>query len=463
MDASATSSEIYGASSRGANLEQAYDQVRALQLHIVDILSIDYGVKVLPPDFDARQCLTPRYLRFPLELVAGETFYDLRLRETEIGLITKRPTTITIQDGVIWVEVQRKKMDNVFLIPYLKTLPARPGGYGAIGVGVGGEAVTVNFASDDKPHTLVSGTSGAGKSTLQKSIVASMSFWSDKSEVQFILADVKGGETFGVFDRRGSRLANLIAPMLTEASDISAAAVWMYDRMVERQKAGIRKPAIVMVVDEVADVLRMRPAVEETFSRIIERGRSAGCHLILATNQANQKRLKSLPGLIKFRITLSQVRTQDAVSATTLSGSKANRLGMGGDILLGDGGKRVQGFMVTDGEIDNLLRGSGRLVPKFWTEFEAYTEGRSEIPPAERIPDLPKVGRPRSDIRPEEIAACLAYREKHGKLPSVSAISRNVLALDHGMNMDRAKRLLAEAEERVGQESDGNHSGSGAA
>lgn len=458
MDASATSSGIYGANSGGPSLEQAYDQVRALQLHIVDVLSIDYGVKVLPPDFDARQCLTPRYLRFPLELVAGETFYDLKLRETEMGLITKRPTTITIQDGIIWVEVQRKKMDNVFLIPYLRNLPSRSGGYAAIGVGVGGEAVTVNFASDDKPHTLISGTSGAGKSTLQKCIVASMGYWADESEVQFILADVKGGETFGVFDRRGSRLSNLIAPVLTEASDISAAAVWMYDRMVTRQKAGIRKPAIIMVVDEVADVLRMRPAVEETFSRIIERGRSAGCHLILATNQANQKRLKSLPGLIKFRITLSQVRTQDAVSATTISGSKANRLGMGGDILLGDGGKRVQGFMVTDGEIDGLMRG-GAFVPKFRTEFEDYVEGRMEIPPVESIPDLPKVGRPKSDIRPEEVAACLAYREKHGKLPSASAISRNVLALEHGMNMDRAKRLLAEAEERVEQEADGYDSG----
>ena len=137
--------------------------------------------------------------------------------------------------------------------------------------------------------------------------------------------------------------------------------------MVERQQAGVRKPALILVIDEIADVLRVEPQLETLITRILERGRSAGVHIIAATNQTNKKRLGDLPGLFKFRVTLSQVRTQDAVSATTQSNSRANRLGMGGDMLVGEHGVHLQGFMVSDEQIAELL--TPRMVERVFDAF----------------------------------------------------------------------------------------------
>ena len=59
----------------GVDLNLAYESVRNLQLLVVDVLRNDYNVRVLPRDFAPYQCVTPRYMRFPLELVSGERFY----------------------------------------------------------------------------------------------------------------------------------------------------------------------------------------------------------------------------------------------------------------------------------------------------------------------------------------------------------------------------------------------------
>ena len=428
----------------GVDLGVAYTSVRNLQLLVVDILQRDYKVRVLPGEFTPNQCITPRYLRFPLELVSGERFYWLKQREPEIAMMAGRSFSVLyVQDGVIWCQVPRKQVSVVELVHILEMLPSHAPGHAAIGLDMDGRPRSANLTSDDKPHTLISGTSGSGKSTFQKAMITSMALWATPEEVNFVLCDVKGGETFGVFAQGGQRLAHLAAPVLVETEDILEAARWLTAKMVERQKAGIRKPAIIFVIDEIADVIRVEPKIEGFLARILERGRSAGIHVIAATNQTNAKRLKDLPGLFKFRISFAQVRSQDAVAATTRGGSRANFLGMKGDMLVGDSGAHLQGFLVSDEQIANLL--AGLFVSGAATALEAEMAEQPEIV-VPKVAAAAKPGRPKSDFTPEELAACLAYRAEHGSFPSPSAISRGILNPDgSGMYVERAKRLLLEA------------------
>jgi DNA segregation ATPase FtsK/SpoIIIE-like protein len=425
----------------GVDLGVAYQMVRNLQLLVVDVMQRDYKVRVLPHEFLPHQCVTPRYLRFPLELVSGERFYWLKQREPEIAMIAGRTfCVIYMQDGVIWCLIPRKQTSVVELERVLEVVPTHQPGYAALGLDMEGRPRAASLISDDKPHTLISGTSGSGKSIFQKAVVTSMALWASPAEVNFVLCDVKGGETFGVFDSDGERLIHMAKPLLVDTGEILEAASWLAQQTVERQRAGVRKPALMFFIDEIADVLRTEPRIENYLARILERGRSAGVHIVAATNQANAKRLGQLPGLFKFRVTLAQVRAQDAVAATTRGNSRANFLGMQGDMLVGDENAHLQGFMVSDEQIRKLLRDAIAPVELTRSELAQQVEAPAVVA---KIVEPVKAGRPKSDFTPEEVAQCLAYREQHGNFPSVSAISRGVLGTG-GMYVERAKRLLVE-------------------
>ena len=134
---------------------------------------------------------------------------------------------VYVQDGLIWCQFPRKQMSVVELSRVLELLPEHGPCYAALGLDMDGKPRAANLTSDDKPHTLISGTSGSGKSIFQKAVLTSMALWSGVEDVSFVLCDVKGGETFGAFEPEGLRLAHMIAPVLKETADMLAATRWL--------------------------------------------------------------------------------------------------------------------------------------------------------------------------------------------------------------------------------------------
>lgn len=119
-------------------------------------------------------------------------------------------------------------------------------------------------------------------------------------------------------------------------------------------------PKIVIVIDEVADLmLAVGREVEELITRLAQKARAAGIHLIIATQRPS---VDVITGLIKanFPARLSFRVTSRVDSRTILDSMGAEKLLGKGDMLLmlpgAEGLKRVHGAFVSDSEVKKVVK-----------------------------------------------------------------------------------------------------------
>jgi S-DNA-T family DNA segregation ATPase FtsK/SpoIIIE len=118
-------------------------------------------------------------------------------------------------------------------------------------------------------------------------------------------------------------------------------------------------PKIVIVVDELADLmLTVGRDIEELITRLAQKARAAGIHLILATQRPS---VDVITGLIKanFPARISFRVTSRIDSRTILDSMGAERLLGKGDMLFMSPGsqhlRRIHGAFVSDGEVQKVV------------------------------------------------------------------------------------------------------------
>lgn len=118
-------------------------------------------------------------------------------------------------------------------------------------------------------------------------------------------------------------------------------------------------PKIVIVIDELADLmLTVGRDIEELITRLAQKARASGIHLILATQRPS---VDVITGLIKanFPARLSFRVTSKIDSRTILDSGGAEKLLGRGDMLLmqpgADGLRRVHGAFVSDAEVKKVV------------------------------------------------------------------------------------------------------------
>jgi len=219
-----------------------------------------------------------------------------------------------------------------------------------------GQALLMCLSSPSVGHVLISGTTGSGKSVLSRAMALSLARLNASSWLRLVLIDPKG-ETFVPFHS----LRHVQWGVITQPERALGALERLVAEMEARQGPGPFSPTIVVMIDELVDlaVVLGKPFLMAV-SRLVARGRSAGIHVIAAT----QKPTSSVIGpLIKasfpVRICLAVTSEGDARVATGWSGTGAEKLAMGGAAVCVAEGEltRFQVAYIDDGDLATVISG----------------------------------------------------------------------------------------------------------
>ena len=252
----------------------------------------------------------------------------------------------------------------------------------AIGKDIAGKAVFLDLAAT--PHMLIAGATGAGKSSGINCIITSLLMRTTPDDVRLILIDPKQVE-MGQY----ARLPHLLTQPVTNPKKAANALGWAVKEMERRydvlSELGYRDitgyntafakgqiqpslgseieyehmPYIVVVVDELNDLMMVAARdVEESITRIAQKARAVGIHLIVATQRPS---VNVITGVIKANI---PARMAFAVSSLTdsrviLDQPGAEKLVGKGDMLLLPGNSsvanRIQGSFVSEDEVRQVV------------------------------------------------------------------------------------------------------------
>ena len=238
----------------------------------------------------------------------------------------------------------------------------------ALGLDIAGNPVTLDLATT--PHLLIAGATGSGKSVCLDAIITSLLLTRTPAQLQMLMIDPKRVEL-----SRYQGVPHLCTPVITDANDALRALEETVDEMERRyqvlQKAGARNiddynansmsymSRLVVVVDEIADlVMSTSGQAEQSLIRIAQLGRSAGIHLVLATQRPSVKVVTGeLKANIPARIAFAVATQTD--SRVILDQNGAEALTGKGDFLLSAGGTqglvRGQGVYVSQQELESIV------------------------------------------------------------------------------------------------------------
>ncbi|MBF7684775.1 DNA translocase FtsK 4TM domain-containing protein [Acinetobacter sp. B10A] len=346
----------------------------------------------------------------------------------------------------------------------------------AMGKDISGRPVLADLAK--APHMLVAGTTGSGKSVAVNAMILSMLLKYTPNDLRLILIDPKQLELANYSD-----IPHLLTPVVTDMKDAVSALNWCVNEMERRYKLmsflKVRKivdynrkvkeaimsgedlidptwkpsdsatqeraprlqtlPMIVIVADEFADmIMQVGKKAEEMITRLAQKSRAAGIHLLLATQRPS---VDVITGLIKANIpTRVALRVNSKIDSRTIldAGGAEDLLGHGDMLFLGPGKiepERVHGAFISDDEVNRICdawreRGDPDYVDEILTPYDEEQVSRSGSDDGESSPD--------TDVLYDQAVAFVLETRK----ATASSIQRKF-----SLGYNRAARLIDTMEE----------------
>jgi len=252
----------------------------------------------------------------------------------------------------------------------------------ALGVDTFGTPVVADLA--EMPHLLVAGTTGSGKSVFLNSLIASLVCTNTARQLRFVMVDPKMIELAAYGD-----LPHMACPVVTDAREEAQATL---NELVDEMDSRFRRmgavgakniqafneiirtrrktefdcyegrwqplPYIVLVIDEFADLILVNGKdTEITITRLAQKARAAGIHLVIATQRPS---VSVVTGLIKANFTTRVAfRVLSGTDSRTILDQQGAETLLGkGDLMFQSAGglQRLHGAFLDDAEVSKMVR-----------------------------------------------------------------------------------------------------------
>ncbi len=310
--------------------------------------------------------VTPRVVRFNLSLGPSVKLNKLSALAEEIALALGAASVRIHREGAtVQVEVPRDDREPVSLAKLCHQVGSVPPTTAALGLDTNGQPILLRLSSPSIAHVLVSGTTGSGKTALVRSLLLSLALFNRPNELRIVLIDPKGRGLEPLRD-----VPHLLYPLVRETNDAVELLEKLVAHMERRDRENCDRPRVVIAIDELADLLQSGgKRVEQPLSRLVQRGRQAGMHVIAATQKPSSKAMSSLiKSNFPTRLVGKVASPEDARTAAGIGGTGAEKLTAQGEFLLIAEGQviRIQSAFASKEGIAELLGGmrqpSSRIV-----------------------------------------------------------------------------------------------------
>jgi S-DNA-T family DNA segregation ATPase FtsK/SpoIIIE len=291
----------------------------------------------------------------------------LSLRAERIRILAPIPGK-----SAVGIEIPNRERKMVYLRSILESESFQrltsPLGF-ALGTTITGEPYCADLST--MPHVLIAGTTGSGKSVCINTLVSSIIFRSSYKDVRFLTIDPKRLE-LPIYDP----IPHLLFPTTVNSKEAvqkldyvlgimemryrDFAKVGARDIAGYNEKAASKKPRIVVIIDELADLMITAPSeIEEKITRLAQMSRAVGIHLVLATQRPS---VDVITGLIKAnfpcRIAFQVASKTDSRTILDMNGAES-LLGRG-DMLILPPGKgeplRLHGAFISAEETQRIVK-----------------------------------------------------------------------------------------------------------
>jgi len=309
--------------------------------------------------------VTPRMVRYHLTTPLGVRVRQVASLAEELALsLGAQSCRVYRQDGQVQIEVPRSDGQVIRLQDVCNRLPVHKPGAGrpstvppvtaVLGLDGDGAPLLLCLPSPNVAHVLLAGTTGSGKTALARTMVASLATYNSQRQLQFVLVDPKGR---GLMPFEG--LPHLLGPVVTRVDDVVPVLDRLVVEMEQRDLDRRSEPRVVIVLDELADLIQVGGrAVEAAVTRLTQRGREAGLHVVACTQKPAASAIGSLiKSNFPVRLVGSVASPEDAKVATGLAGTGAERLMGQGDFVVVAKGQvtRMQAAYIDEGQVRELV------------------------------------------------------------------------------------------------------------
>lgn len=329
----------------------------------------------------------PSVSQYVVAIAEGVTVDSIKRRSSDLKSHLSAVGEIRMQqiDGTpyIGIEVPNKVRNIVRFREMMETLSKSYKSH-KLGVTLGKaiDGSTVVYDLQKMPHLLIAGTTGSGKSILTNTLLMSLLMTKSPDELRLIIVDPKKVD-FADYDG----IPHLLTPLITGETDkVMNAIKWSVEEMDRRYtilaEARVKNiseyndvmgfsamPFIVIIIDEVADLMMTTgKAFEGEVTRIAQKARAVGIHLILATQRPS---VNVITGILK-----GNLPAHVALRVNSNTDSRVVLDQPGAEDLLGNGDmlaqiesnkvRRLQGAFISGDEIK-------RIVAFIKEQYESYS------------------------------------------------------------------------------------------